>query len=80
MIASQLDSRFNTLLCEYLPGVEVVPLPRGVPLDLPREVNVLLAAPHADLRDASGPPRVGRSALISCNWSAPAWTIFRTGC
>lgn len=56
MIASQLDSRFNALLRDHLPGVEVLPLPRGVPLDLPRQASVLLAAPHADLRDANRPP------------------------
>ncbi|MGC5702821.1 dihydrofolate reductase [Pseudomonas sp. NFXW11] len=55
-IASQLDAGFNRQLRQWLPGVEVLSLPRGLPVDLPQDVRVLLAAPHADFRDAPEPP------------------------
>lgn len=55
-IASQLDAAFNQRLQAELPGVEVLALPRGVPANLPADVQVLLAAPHADFRDAETPP------------------------
>jgi phosphoglycerate dehydrogenase-like enzyme len=55
-IASQLDDAFNALLREALPEVEVLSLPRGVPTDLPARVDVLLAAPDANLRRAVEPP------------------------
>ncbi|MDP9502026.1 D-isomer specific 2-hydroxyacid dehydrogenase family protein [Pseudomonas protegens] len=55
-IASQLDEGFNQQLRQSLPGVEVLSLPRGLPNDLPGDVQVLLAAPHADFRDAPEPP------------------------
>ncbi|RBJ84900.1 dihydrofolate reductase [Pseudomonas sp. MWU12-2534b] len=55
-IASQLDEAFNQQLRQGLPGVEVLSLPRGLPRALPGDVQVLLAAPHADFRDAPEPP------------------------
>ncbi|MCO7608794.1 D-isomer specific 2-hydroxyacid dehydrogenase family protein [Pseudomonas chlororaphis] len=55
-IASQLDEAFNQQLRQSLPGVEVLSLPRGLPSDLPGDIQVLLAAPHADFRDAPEPP------------------------
>lgn len=55
-IASQLDEAFNQQLRQWLPGVDVLSLPRGLPQDLPADVEVLLAAPHADFRDAPEPP------------------------
>lgn len=55
-IASQLDEGFNQQLRQSLPGVEVLSLPRGLPNDLPGDIQVLLAAPHADFRDAPEPP------------------------
>ncbi|MDD1147298.1 D-isomer specific 2-hydroxyacid dehydrogenase family protein [Pseudomonas sp. TNT2022 ID357] len=55
-IASQLDEGFNQQLRQSLPGVEVLSLPRGLPSDLPGDIQVLLAAPHADFRDAPEPP------------------------
>ncbi|WP_300238226.1 D-isomer specific 2-hydroxyacid dehydrogenase family protein [Pseudomonas sp.] len=55
-IASQLDEGFNQQLRQSLPGVEVLSLPRGLPSDLPGDVQVLLAAPHTDFRDAPEPP------------------------
>lgn len=55
-IASQLDAAFNQQLRQWLPGVEVLDLPRGVPVGLPPTIQVLLAAPHADFRDAPQPP------------------------
>ena len=55
-IASQLDGTFNELLRARLPGVEVLDLPRGVPSTLPTDIQVLLAAPHADWRNAAEPP------------------------
>ncbi|NBF10684.1 D-isomer specific 2-hydroxyacid dehydrogenase family protein [Pseudomonas sp. Fl4BN1] len=55
-VASQLDDTFNQQLRQWLPGVEVLSLPRGLPMDLPGDVEVLLAAPHADFRDAPAPP------------------------
>lgn len=55
-IASQLDGTFNDLLRARLPGVEVLDLPRGLPSTLPADVQVLLAAPHADWRNAAEPP------------------------
>ncbi|WP_252090914.1 NAD(P)-dependent oxidoreductase [Pseudomonas sp. MWU13-3659] len=81
MIASQLDSRFNALLRDHLPGAEVLPLARGVPLDLPQEASVLLAAPHAGLRDASRPPPgwpfgLGFVQLVSSGVDAfPRWLL-----
>lgn len=53
-VASQLDATFNALLRER--GLEVLELPRGLPRDLPGDVRVLLAAPHADFRDALQAP------------------------
>nr|WP_152897325.1 D-isomer specific 2-hydroxyacid dehydrogenase family protein [Pseudomonas piscis] len=41
---------------QWLPGIEVLDLPRGIPAGLPADIQVLLAAPHADLRDAAQPP------------------------
>jgi phosphoglycerate dehydrogenase-like enzyme len=55
-IASQLEPGFNAVLRDALPGVEIINLPRGVPADLPADVQVLLAAPHADFRSAEQPP------------------------
>lgn len=55
-IASQLDAAFNQHLRAQLPDVEVLELARGLPANLPADVQVLLAAPHADFRDASAPP------------------------
>lgn len=55
-IASQLDARFNALLAEQLPGVDVLAVPRGVPQALPEDVLALLAAPHADWRNTPEPP------------------------
>lgn len=67
-IASQLDGTFNDLLRARLPGVEVLDLPRGLPSTLPADVQVLLAAPHTDWRNAAEPPPAGPSAWASCNW------------
>jgi len=55
-IASQLDEHFNQQLRQWLPGVEVLSLPRGLPCGLPADIEVLLAAPHADFRNAPEPP------------------------
>ncbi|ERO61807.1 D-isomer specific 2-hydroxyacid dehydrogenase family protein [Pseudomonas piscis] len=55
-IASQLDAAFNRQLRQWLPGIEVLDLPRGIPVGLPADIQVLLAAPHADFRDAAQPP------------------------
>jgi phosphoglycerate dehydrogenase-like enzyme len=55
-IASQLEPGFNAVLRDALPGVEIINLPRGVPAELPADVQVLLAAPHADFRSAEQPP------------------------
>lgn len=55
-IASQLDADFNQKLRALLPDSEVLSLPRGLPLTLPADVSVLLAAPHSDFRDAVEPP------------------------
>nr|WP_246889686.1 D-isomer specific 2-hydroxyacid dehydrogenase family protein [Pseudomonas protegens] len=41
---------------QWLPGVEVLSLPRGLPCGLPADIEVLLAAPHADFRNAPVPP------------------------
>ncbi|MCU7649655.1 D-isomer specific 2-hydroxyacid dehydrogenase family protein [Pseudomonas piscis] len=55
-IASQLDAAFNRQLRQWLPGIVVLDLPRGIPVGLPADIQVLLAAPHVDLRDAAQPP------------------------
>ncbi|MEK1939011.1 MAG: D-isomer specific 2-hydroxyacid dehydrogenase family protein [Pseudomonas sp.] len=55
-IASQLESSFNAVLRDALPGIDIINLPRGVPSDLPADVQVLLAAPHADFRVSPQPP------------------------
>ncbi|WP_416772185.1 D-isomer specific 2-hydroxyacid dehydrogenase family protein [Pseudomonas sp. RHF3.3-3] len=53
-IASQLDASFNVRLRNL--GLEVLELPRGLPRELPTDVRVLLAAPHAEFRDAPQAP------------------------
>lgn len=56
IIASQLDAGFNAQLRDALPGGEIINVPRGVPVNLPANVQVLLAAPHADFRAAEQSP------------------------
>ncbi|MFC3941685.1 dihydrofolate reductase [Pseudomonas gingeri NCPPB 3146 = LMG 5327] len=53
-IASQLDADFNARLRAQ--GLQVLELPRGLPADLPADIQVLLAAPHAGFRDAPQAP------------------------
>ncbi|NWE73688.1 dihydrofolate reductase, partial [Pseudomonas gingeri] len=53
-IASQLDADFNARLRAQC--LQVLELPRGLPADLPAEIQVLLAAPHAGIRDAPQAP------------------------
>lgn len=45
IVASQLNETFNTAFAERLPEVEIVGVPPGPPAGLPREAEVLIAAP-----------------------------------
>ncbi len=45
VVASQLNEAFNTTFAERLPDVEIVGVPVGSPAGLPREAEVLIAAP-----------------------------------
>lgn len=55
LIASQLEPSFNAALAGRL-GVEVLPLPRGVPAPLPPEAKVLVAAPMFGVWDMPQQP------------------------
>ncbi|WP_312166078.1 D-isomer specific 2-hydroxyacid dehydrogenase family protein [Phenylobacterium sp.] len=45
VVASQLNEAFNTTFAEQLPDVEIVGVPAGTPAALPRDAQVLIAAP-----------------------------------
>ena len=45
VVASQLNEAFNTAFAEQLPDVDIVGVPVGTPAGLPREAQVLIAAP-----------------------------------
>lgn len=55
-VASQLGAAFNQQLRQWLPGIQVLEVPRGLPRPLPADVRVLLAAPHGEWLEAAGPP------------------------
>jgi len=45
LIASQLNEVFNRAFAEQSPEAEILPVPAGLPLELPTEAKVLIAAP-----------------------------------
>lgn len=45
VVASQLNEAFNTDFAQYLPDIDIVGVPAGPPAALPREAEVLIAAP-----------------------------------
>jgi phosphoglycerate dehydrogenase-like enzyme len=45
LIASQFNEAFNETVAHSAPGLEILRLPPGPPASLPREVEILLAAP-----------------------------------
>lgn len=45
VVASQLNEAFNVAFAEQLPDVDIVGVPLGPPAGLPREAQVLIAAP-----------------------------------
>ena len=45
VIASQLNETFNATLAEHVPHVDILPVPTGAPVALPKEAEILIAAP-----------------------------------
>jgi phosphoglycerate dehydrogenase-like enzyme len=67
VIASQLNEAFNATLAEHVGEVDILALPPGPPAALPREAEILLAAPF---RKAGGalPPEPPRGWPFDLRW------------
>jgi phosphoglycerate dehydrogenase-like enzyme len=80
LIASQLGAALDAAIVARVPGVEILPMQRGIPNDVPDEAQALFAAPVHGLqrssvpRPAEWPKRLRWVQLISVGADGyPAW-------
>ena len=59
VIASQLNETFNATLAEHVPHVDILPVPTGAPVALPKEAEILIAAPFRKAGGALPAPPAG---------------------